>query len=546
MFTLAGEVVGVVVRRSVAEVLDGHVRLAVDCFDRLSLNGYVPGLQTPGGVVRFLHDHRGNPVPSPALFTPIGEGFRRAVKRFAQATGLPVVRFTGRERKLEVMRPYLDAAQTPGLVAIGVAQEVQRVMLGADRRIDRSTGVPRYGFAKADRRVTVYYFYAVDHEWGPCFVKVCTYFPYPMKLWCNGHQWVKRQLDARGIGYQSLANGFAACQDPASLPQLADRLGHQQVLALFARLLRVIPLPLTKADRAAGDDWELSMNQIEYSRTLVVDRPLTARAFFDAVIAENVGLGRPSEVSLVFDRRVQRNTPGRFRTRVVTEGVDPTLSITYKSSRVKQYLKQGRAIRIETVINQPNDIGVQRRVTHLEELGAIANGVNRRILDVQRVATGPDLSASLFEQVALPYGCDGQRTVALRYGDPRVMALMAALTLSLHHIAGFTNASLRPVVATLLGGDYRTSQMGYDLWRLRINGLIRRLPGTHRYLPTPAGVRVAVFYTKTYQRILRPLLAVDPPGTAASGRARDPQLHQALRTIDHAIDDYAASAMIAA
>jgi hypothetical protein len=226
--------------------------------------------------------------------------------------------------------------------------------------------------------------------------------------------------------------------------------------------------------------------------------------------------------------------------------VDPTLSITYKSSRVKQYLKQGRAIRIETVINQPNDIGVQRRVTHLEELGAIAKGVNRRILDVQRVATGPDLSASLFEQVALPYGCDGQRTVALRYGDPRVMALMAALTLSLHHIAGFTNASLRPVVATLLGGDYRTSQMGYDLWRLRTNGLIRRLPGTHRYLLTPAGMRVAVFYTKTYQRILRPLLALDPPGTTASGRARDPQLRQALRTIDHAIDDYAASAMIAA
>jgi hypothetical protein len=538
-------VVGVV-HRSVAEVLDGHVTLAVDCFDRLYLNGYVPGLQTPGGVVRFLHDHRGNPVPSPALFTPIGEGFRRAVKRFAQASGLPVVRFSGRERKLDVMRPYLDAAQTPGLVAIGVAQEVQRVMLGADRRTDRSTGVPRYGFAKADRRVTVYYFYAVDPEWGPCFVKVCTYFPYPMKLWCNGHEWVKRQLDARGIGYQSLANGFAACQDPAGLQQLADRLGHQQVLALFARLLTMIPLPLTKADRAAGYDWELSMNQIEYSRTLVVDRPLTARAFFDAVIAENVGLGRPSEVSLVFDRRVQRNTPGRFRTRVVTEGVDPTLSITYKSSRVKQYLKQGRAIRIETVINQPNDIGVQRRVTHLEELGAIAKGVNRRILDIQRVATGPDLSASLFEQVALPYGCDGQRTVALRYGDPRVMALMAALTLSLHHIAGFTNASLRPVVATLLGGDYRTSQMGYDLWRLRTNGLIRRLPGTHRYLLTPAGMRVAVFYTKTYQRILRPLLALDPPGTTASGRARDPQLRQALRTIDHAIDDYAASAMIAA
>ena len=81
--------------------------------------------------------------------------------------------------------------------------------------------MPRYGFRKADRRVTVYYFYAVDREWGPCFVKVCTYCPYPMKLRCNRHEWLKRQLDARGIGYQSLANGFAACADPASLQQLA-------------------------------------------------------------------------------------------------------------------------------------------------------------------------------------------------------------------------------------------------------------------------------------------------------------------------------------
>ena len=283
----------------------------------------------------------------------------------------------------------------------------------------------------------------------------------------------------------------------------------------------MIPLPLTQADRAAGYDWELSMNQVEYSRTLVVDRPRAARAFFDAVIAENVGPGRPRSCrwcSTAACSATPRTVPHWGGDR----GVEPTLSITYKSSRVKQYLKQGRAIRIETVINQPNDVGVQRRVTHLEELRAITKGVNRRILDVQRVATGPDLSASLFEQVALPYGCDGQRTVALRYGDPRVMALMAALTLSLHHIAGFTNASLRPVVATLLGGDYRTSQMGYDLWRLRTNGLIRRLPGRHAYLLTPAGVRVAVFYTKTYQRIVRPLLAVDPPGAAAVGAVRCP------------------------
>jgi hypothetical protein len=241
------------------------------------------------------------------------------------------------------------------------------------------------------------------------------------------------------------------------LQATCDRLGPVHAQGLFARCLAKVPLPLTVQDRHAGYDWELSMSQVEVSRTLVLDRPLAARQLMQTVIAENIGLGRPSEVQLVFDRRVQANTAGRFHTRVVTKGVDATMSIHYKQSRVKQYLKEGKAVRVETVINNPTDVGVKRRIQHLSELGAIARNVNRRILAVQRVAAGPDLSTSLFEQVALPSQRDGQRTVALRYGDQRVMALMAALTFCLHHIAGFTNRSLRSLVAAFLGSAYFAS-----------------------------------------------------------------------------------------
>jgi hypothetical protein len=530
-------------RVSVAALLDGHVTLAVDCFDRLYLNAYVPTLQTPGAVVRFLTEHRGNPIPSPALFNPIGNAFRRAVKAYAADHDIPVVKFAGHERKLDVVRHWLEPGE-PGVRVIGQAQEFQRVWVGGDARRDPTSGVPHYAFARADRRVSVVYFYFFDYDWGPCFLKVCTYFPYPMKLWCNGHEWAKRQLEA-GVGYEPLANGFAACDDPDLLQQVCDRLGPVQVQGLFARCLATVPVPLTGQDRHAGYDWELSCKQVEVSRTLVLDRPLAARQLMETVIAENIGLGRPSEVQLVFDRRVQHNTPGRFHTRVVTKGVDATMSIHYKQSRVKQYLKEGRAIRIETVINDPRDLGVHRRVQHLGELGAIARNVNRRILYVQRVAAGPDPSTSLFEQVALPSQRNGQRTVALRYGDQRVMALMAALTLCLHHIAGFTNRSLRSLVATFLGSAYSASQMSYDLWRLRTNGLIRRLEGTHTYVLTHEGIRVALMFTKTYQRILRPLLAKDPPPGTGPPPA-DTVLRLCLRTIDGIVDDYIEQAMVKA
>jgi hypothetical protein len=210
---------------------------------------------------------------------------------------------------------------------------------------------------------------------------------------------------------------------------------------------------------------------------------------------------------------------------------------------VKLYLKEGRGARIETVINNPTDIGVKRRIEHLGTLGAVCRQVNRRILDVCRVASAPDLSTSLFEQVALPDVSAGQRTVAMRYGEIRVMALMAALNLCLHQIQGLTNKSLRILVAPLIGKPYSMNQMSYDLWRLRTNGLIERLPKTNTYVLTPNGIRIALFYTKSYRRIIDPLFAAG--GSGPQARAA-PELREALRTIDQVVARFATEARMAA
>jgi hypothetical protein len=402
---------------SVAELLDGHVSLDVECFDRLYLNAYVPALQTGGGTVRFLRDHRGHPIPSPALFGHLGDRFRAAVAAFAAARSIPLIRFRPGERKIAAMTPLLEQAETPGVVAIGTAQETQWVTMGA--LVGRGpSGAPYYGFRRAERRVSVFYFYIADADWGPCFIKLCAYFPYPGKVWCNGHEFAKRQLERRGIAYTALANGFASCEDPGALAEICAALGPADVQALVDRWMAVLPLPLTAEDRAAGYDWELSMRQVEVSRTLALDRPARARAFFERLVEQNAGLGRHDELELIFHRRVQRNTPGLFSTRIVHQGVEPRISIRYKSSRVKQYLKEGRAIRVETVINNPTDLGVKRRIAHLPELGTLGRAVNRRILEVQRVVAAPGPSTTLFERVALPDRRAGQRTVALRYGDP--------------------------------------------------------------------------------------------------------------------------------
>jgi hypothetical protein len=445
------------------------------------------------------------------------------------------------DRKLDHVRPHLEDAEAHGrfgVVAIVVAQELQWVFSAKNR--STQPGVANFDFVKEERRIGVYYFYVLDPEFGPGFIKLCTYFPYPGKVWLNGHEWAKRQAAREGVAFTALANGFATCEQPQRLQDICDRFGPADVQSFFDRWISVIPTPFTPADRAAGYWWELSMRQVEVSKTLVFDDPRRARSFFEALVQDNIGIGRPHEVHAVFGRdRRGRTTTKPFTTRIFTPGTNVKIDLRYKHSRVKQYLKEGRALRIETVVNKPKDIGVLSRVEHLPELIAKARGVNSRLLMIERAGQGCAIGSALFERIHQPYIRQGQRTGALRFGDPRAMALTGALCVFVHAVAGFTNKSLRGLVAGLLGADYTTAQMTYDLRRLRLHGLIQRLPHSNTYVLTPEGVRVAVFYTKVHNRLLRPLIAAadQPPAPI--------QLRRALGTIDRVIRDYADNARLA-
>jgi hypothetical protein len=532
---------------NINDVIEGHVALEVECVDRMLLNAYVPGLQVPGQVVRFLTGHRGHPIPSPAVLGQIGNRFVSQVKAFARLNGIPVLRLgvpdrsRWDDRKLDHVRPYLEAAERDGrfgVVAIVSCQEFAHVFSARNRAT--KPGAVWFEFFKERRRVGAFYFYFHDREFGPGFIKICTYFPYPARVWVNGHEFSKRQARRVGIAFEALSNGFRSCARPDRLQAVCDGLGPDDVQAFFDRSLSQIPTPLTPADRAAGYWWELSMRQVEVSRTLVLDDPRRARAFFEALVADNVGIGRPEEVSVVFARqlRKRKTTPGPFRTRVFSAGTDVRIDFRYRDSRVKQYLKDSRALRIETVVNKPGDVSVGRRLRHLPDLIAKARAVNRRLLMIERAGQSCAIGSALFERIHLPYHHEGQRTAAFRFGDSRAMALAGALHLVLNAVTGFTNKSLRGLVAGLLGQEYTQNKMSYDLRRLRLHGLIERLPRSNTYVLTPEGIRVAVFYTKLQNRLLRPLLDADKPPAPIDVR-------RALATLERAVTDYIHGARLA-
>jgi hypothetical protein len=523
---------------TVPELLAGHTVLDVECLDRIYLNGYVPGLQVGGQVIAFLHDHLGMRIASPAVLEQIGTRFRQAVARFAEANDIPVVKFAKGARKIDVIRPMLQRAAQAGraqVVAIGWAQEFQHVWTARQRCTDLGRP-PQFSFVMTQRRVTCYYFYLWDEGFGPAFIKVCAYFPYPVKVWLNGHEWAKRQLVKAGIGFTELSNGFASCQDPALLQALCDRLGPSAITVFFERWMSRIPLPLTAADRAAGYWWELSMRQVEVSRTLVLDAPRHARAFFEALIADNLDLGRPEHVEILFKRSPRGRKAGDpaggvFKTAIDRSNQGVTINAFWRHSRVKQYLKDGRALRIETVVNSPDDLGVARRLHHLGELQSRARAINARLLETEKAGQGCVFDSPAFARISQPtLTQDGRRAPGLRFGDPRVMALAGALANSMCAVTGITSKSLRALMTGLLGTPYTANQASYDLARLTRNALITRIPHRNLYSLTPDGLKFAIFYTKVHDRLLRPLLAADQPPAP-------PVIGAALRIIDRHIDN---------
>ena len=431
-----------------------------------------------------------------------------------------------------------------GVLFIGKAQEKTSVFRTESRRNPQS-GKRYASIVRSTAIVNQYYIYAVDRDFGPFFIKFCSYFPYTAKLCINGHEYVKRQLEKRGITYEPLDNGILSCANVKRLQRLCDELDAETIDVFFRKWLRRLPHPFTGKDRAAGYRYDLSILQAEFSLTHVLDQPVTGRIFFEEVIRENLDIGRPGKVQLIFDRRVTKRTPGRFRTRVITDGVVPSLHVDYRSARIKQYHKEGRALRTETTINHTPDFGIGKRLKNLPDLRKIGFHANRRLLDVQRISHDCALGEDAFRRVDQPIRVDGQRVAALRFSDPRVQALLSVLVLFLLQPRGFSNRDLRQHLAPMLGlSPSRMTQgrMSYDLRRLRLHGLIERIPKSHRYRLTSFGLRAALFFTRVYSRILRPGFArITPVAPAANSTLRS-----SFDRLENAVDEWCEAAKLAA
>ena len=503
--------------RSVADVLAEHVSFELECIDRMYCNVYQPRLQHVGGVVGYVRHHLGLPVPSTVPLGAISDRFIKQVHAFAATHQVPWVDFVKGQRKDDVMHDQLAvfeaSGRTEGVLFVGRAQEKTTVFRTEKRR--NATGHSYPWIVQTTGMVNHFYFYCVDADFGPFFLKFCSYFPYTAKLCFNGHHWAQRQAAKAGIGFTAMDNAFAAVDDPAAVQAICDRFGPGHIQALLDKWLGRLPDPFTPDDRADGFDYQISILQAEFSLTQMLDAPVTGRVFFEHVIRDNLDIGRADQIGLIFNRRIhhgrKRSTPSRFRTRVITDGVTPSLHAEYKHTTVKQYHKEGRALRTETTINNPGDFRLRKGLVNLSALRKIGFSANRRLLGVQRLDHDPIAGTAALHEVTDPVlTAHGSRVPGLPIGKPRSHALFSALLTFRTQLDGFTNRDIRQLTGQLRGIDPDTISAGqatYDLRRLRTHHLIEKIPHSHRYRVTDTGLRTAMLLTRVHDRYLPTALA---------------------------------------
>lgn len=411
---------------TLADACGSAVAFTYRSIDRLILNAYIPTLQMPGAMVTFLRKVQGKPILSPVVFKALTDRFVAAVQAFTHAQRIPVLHATGRTKPGEVAQQALRAATRAnrwGVVAVVVHQESARVFTS------RHAGGRRTNFwVREERRlVNHYYFYLRDREYGDGFVRVSSYAPFQTRIWLNAHGYLAAQLRRRRIGFRTLDNCIVEVGDPVALATIAQGFDAALVEQIARRWLAWVPAPLAATERDAGYAWRLSIYQAEFSDNVIFRRTEVLNRVYEDLLREHLHLGRPDMLKVVFDRRIQRNTPGVFKTRVLRQGVVSCLKVFYKKSFLKQYNKGGRVLRTEVCVNDPRDFRIGRSLVHLGYLGTVAYHAITRFTKAQTVAMATALDRSTFERLVTPSVEGGHHIAGLRFGTPQVMRLLAAL-----------------------------------------------------------------------------------------------------------------------
>ena len=483
------------------------IRFSYECFDRILLNAIIQILQYPASVVGFLKDKRGLSTITPSYFKAVSTDYHRFVQDLAQQRGLQIVEPPKGVRRDEWVEPFYQQLRgQPGIAVILKSRENARI----------AVSYPRQGHhvELCNRFVWQYYFYLQDPDFGRMFLRLCPYFPFNARVCLNGHEWLACRLREEGIHFLQCGNAFRTCADPKRLQELADQFAPQHLLACVHRWLGQLVPYFSASERRLGFGYRLFVSQVEYCTNLVFEGRAALDRLHERLLDLNRAIGAPDKVAVVFGRRITKQSDAGLKTQILDHGLgNPVIRSEYKSSSSKQYVRDHLVLRTETTSYHTPDLKVAKNVEHLPQLRQVMSAGNDRYLQVQQDVLETFVDRGQMERLRqATVSPSGRRTPGLKLDDPRLLAVLQALT-CFAYLAGtgcFRTSDLHQAAAEALGkttDTYRLGQLRYDLAKLRAKGLVERVAGTQTYRLPSQGYRIAILFLKLFHRIYAPLTA---------------------------------------
>jgi len=519
------------------------IRFQYSCFDRMLLNAVVQPMQQPAMIVGFLDKCRQVPSISKAYFRGVSEDYHRFVGRLAATQHVQIVEPPKGVRREEWVEPFYQRFGSRfGIAVILKSRENARIAVS-------------YPTARGGNRIEVYtrfvwqyYFYLRDQDWGRMFLRICPYFPFNARVCLNQHEWLARRLQEEGIFFRKAANAFVQCSEPERLQQLADSLTPSDLEVPIQRWFReLVPFYASSDPNRISDCvYRLFCSQVEYCTNLIFKERTALDRVAERLLDLNRSIGRPDKLSTIFGHRITKAYRGGLKTQIADHHLgNPVIRSEYKDSSVKQYVRDHRVLRNEATSYNTLDLGVGKSIRNLPQLRRVMSGINDRYLAIQQDVLETYVDRGQLARLRQPtISASGRRTPGLKLDDPRLLAVMQALTCFVHLSRGgrFRTRDLHQRAADALGmttTTYRLGQLRYDLAKLRAKNLVVKVPKTHTYRLTPHGFRICVLFLKLFHRVYAPFsaAAVEPvPSDALLPDDRRCALDQLYAGVDHALD----------
>lgn len=485
------------------------IRFQYACFDRILLNAVIPLLLEPTAAQGFFSHYRHIYPITRKVLHDISERYHQWVRTQAERWKVPILEYPEGRRE-DIVAPYFTHAQPDRMVAIIKSREPANILVSIGGRDSRGCHLDR-----KLRWVVQYNFYLNDRELGPLFIRMCPYFPFPARVCVNQHHWIAGQLKRLGIPFQKSDNAFSRCADPEMLQHIADSFSPGHLRARAGKwLAELTPFFTPEECNVHGCHHRLFVSQIEYCHNQIFRRRAVLDALQERLLDANRSIGQPNKLTLLFGRRINKCYRGRLQTTIEDLHLgSPVIRSHYKSSSVKQYVRDHKTLRTEPSSNNVRDLGGKKAVEHLPELRKRFQQVVDNYLNVQQDILETFLNRGEMERLSQPTVLDnGKRIPGLKTNHPRQLALMHALV-RFSHVAGggiFTAVELLPHVVETLGysvEQYKIGSLRYDLSKLRAKSLVEKLPHSRRYRLTPNGYRLCVVYLKLFEKFYAPLAA---------------------------------------